>query len=200
MTDLKTGDILLFSGHSTGWIQYFTDMIKYGTHCNYSHVGFVLKDPTFINPELKGIYVWESGWEGKPDPQDGFTKLGVQLTSLDTILSNFKGSKIVKRGFNSDDVLFTDEELCKVHENVYNKPYDISPKNWLEALFRKDSDPQRTSSFWCSALVGYIFVKCNVIQPETDWSIMRPSDFSLGGECLNYVNNIRLSNVETLIS
>ena len=47
-----------------------------------------MKDPTFINPELKGIYVWESGWEGKPDPQDGFTKLGVQLTSLDTILSN----------------------------------------------------------------------------------------------------------------
>ena len=53
MDNLKTGDILLFSGHTKGAMQYFSDMIKYGTHSNYSHVAMVLKDPTYFNLSLK---------------------------------------------------------------------------------------------------------------------------------------------------
>lgn len=200
MNDLKTGDILLFSGHITGWLKYFTDMIRYTTHCNYSHVGFVIKDPTFIDPSLKGIYVWESGWEGKKDPQDGEIKLGVQLTPLDEIMENFKGSKIIKRSFTGVGNYFTDEKLKAIHKVVHDKPYDVFPKHWVEALFRKDDDPQRISSFWCSALVGYIFVKCGIIKPETDWSILRPSDFSIGGERLDYSSDYKLSNDADRIS
>ena len=55
MDNLKTGDLVLFCGHSDGWMQYFSDMIKYGTHSNYSHVGMIIKDPKFIDPALK---VW----------------------------------------------------------------------------------------------------------------------------------------------
>ena len=62
MTDLKTGDLILFCGKDTGWLKYFSEMIKYTSHSNYSHVGMILKDPTFIHPTLKGTYVWESGW------------------------------------------------------------------------------------------------------------------------------------------
>ena len=42
----------------------------------------VLKDPSFLHPTLKGLYVWESSWEGKADPQDGKIKLGVQNNSI----------------------------------------------------------------------------------------------------------------------
>ena len=199
MDNLKTGDILLFSGHTKGAMQYFSDMIKYGTHSNYSHVAMVLKDPTYFNLSLKGVYLWESGWEGKPDPQDDKIKLGVQLTPLNEIMENFKGSKIIVRPINSNNN-FTEDKLKDIHEVVYNKPYDIVPKDWISALFRKDSDPQKTSRFWCSALVGYIYVKCGIIKPDTDWSILRPSDFSLDGERLSFINGYSLSKTETQIN
>lgn len=199
MDTLKTGDILLFSGHTKGAMQYFSDMIKYGTHSNYSHIAMVLKDPTYFNLSLKGIYLWESGWEGKPDPQDNKIKLGVQLTPLNEIMENFKGSKIIVRSISSNNN-FTDKKLKEIHEVVYNKPYDIVPKDWIGALFRKDSDPQKTNRFWCSALVGYIYTKCDIIKPDTDWSILRPSDFSLDGERLSFINGYSLSKTETLIN
>ena len=199
MDNLKTGDILLFSGHTKGVMQYFSDMIKYGTHSNYSHIAMVLKDPTYFNLSLKGIYLWESGWEGKPDPQDNKTKLGVQLTPLNEIMENFKGSKIIVRTINNNNN-FTDEKLKEIHEVVYNKPYDIVPRDWIEALFRKDSSPQKTNRFWCSALVGYIYTKCGIIKSDTDWSILRPSDFSLDGERLSFINGYSLSKTETLIN
>ena len=39
---------------------------------------------------LKGYYVWESGWEGTPDPQDGKVKFGVQITPFEEIFQNYK--------------------------------------------------------------------------------------------------------------
>ena len=171
-------------------------MIEYATHSNFSHVAMVLRDPTYIEPNLKGIYLWESGWEGTPDPQDGEIKLGVQLTPLNEIKDNFKESKIISRKIICDKTHFTPENIMKIHEVVHNKPYDIMPKDWIEAMFRKDKNPQKTNRFWCSALVGYIYVKCGIIDSNTDWSIMRPNDFSLGGDNLKYINKCFLSNAE----
>ena len=74
------------------------------------------------------------------------------------------------------------------------------PQDWIEALFRKDKHPQKTSRFWCSALVGYIYAKCGIIDAKTDWTIMRPNDFSLDGDNLKYINNCFLSNTEIKIN
>ena len=62
------------------------------------------------------------------------------------------------------------------------------PQDWIEALFRKDSNPQKTDRFWCSALVGIIYNKLGIIQEYTDWTIMRPSDFSVesNNEYINF--------------
>ena len=200
MDNLKTGDLIFFTGHKTGCLKYFSSMIEYATHSNYSHVAMVLKDPTYINPNLKGLYVWESGLEGKPDPQDGSIKLGVQLTPLQEILDNFTEAKAILRTVKCDDTHFTAEQLKGIHEVVYKKPYDIVPLDWIGALFKKDKNPQKTDRFWCSALVGYIYVECGIIDPKTDWSIMRPSDLSLDGDNLKYINGCSLSNEEIKIN
>ena len=200
MNDLQTGDLLFFTGHKKGWLKYFSYMVEYSTHSNFSHVAMVLRDPTYIDPDLKGIYLWESGWEGKPDPQDGKYKLGVQLTPLNEIIENFKEAKIIKRKIICDNTHFTPENIMKIHEVVHNKPYDIVPLDWVEALFRKDKHPQKTNRFWCSALIGYIYVKCGIINSKTDWSILRPNDFSLSGDTLKYINNCFLSNDEKRIN
>ena len=58
--------------------------------CNYSHVAMILKDPYFINPALKGLYVWESSFNGTPDPQDNKIKLGVQITPLHELINEYQ--------------------------------------------------------------------------------------------------------------
>ena len=200
MENLKTGDIILFCGRSDGWIQYFSDLIKYATHSNYSHVGMIVKDPDFISPGLKGTFVWESGWEGIPDPQDGIVKLGVQLTPLNEMLKTYEGSKVIVRKLNCPDNLFTKSKLKQIHDVVYLRPYDINPYDWIQAFFRSDINPRKTDRFWCSALVGYIYTECGILNANTDWSILRPSDFSLDGEDLNYNEGCSLDNSVTRIA
>jgi hypothetical protein len=79
---------------------------------------------------------------------------------------------------------------------VYNKPYDIVPSDWIEAFLRVDPSPQKISRFWCSALVGYIYTMCGVLDTHTDWSILRPSDFSLEMENLIFNKFCSLGNTQ----
>jgi len=196
--NLKTGDILLFDYEGGGSMGIFSWLIKKATKSNITHVAMVLKDPVFINPVLKGYYVWESGWEGTPDPQDGKVKFGVQITPLEEIIQSYKkkNGKIYVRRVTCPRDLFTTEKLLQIHEIVYNKIYDIIPKDWIEAMFRRDDNPQKTTRFWCSALVGYIYVQCDCLHPGTDWSIIRPSDFV--ENYLQYINDISLGELTEL--
>ena len=59
---LKTGDLMLFNYKSSGCFGCFTKCIKWGTHSNYSHIGMILRDPTYIKPNLKVLFVCESSW------------------------------------------------------------------------------------------------------------------------------------------
>ena len=104
------------------------------------------------------------------------------------------------RKIECDETLFSPERLSEVHKIVYDKPYDIVPTDWIEALFRKDAEPQKTDRFWCSALVGYIYTKCGILDANTDWSILRPSDFSLSGEHLDFTSKAKLSNSESKLT
>ena len=65
------------------WFSFFASFIKFFTSYT-THIGMVVKD-RFTEPKLKGVYIWQSGWEGTPDPQDERIKLGVQLTPLKRI-------------------------------------------------------------------------------------------------------------------
>jgi cell wall-associated NlpC family hydrolase len=208
METLETGDLLLFNDNSTGFFGAFTKLIKWGTHSNYSHIGMVLKNPSFIHPSLKGTYVWESSYNGKPDPQDGKIKLGVQITPIDELIREYKktGGHIYIRKLNFDkfndidrNIVFNNDILNEIHNKVYDKPYDIVPTDWLEAFLRIDIDPQKTDRFWCSALVGYIYTRVGILNGDNDWSMMRPSDFSIDGEKLIYSGICKLDNKEILL-
>jgi hypothetical protein len=200
INNLETGDIILFSSHEEGWWKYLSNLIKFGTHSEYTHIGMIVRNPTFLHESLNGIFVWESGWEGMKDPQDDKIKLGVQLTPLHEILNNFKNGRIMIRKVITKTDCFSEENLKKVHNEVYNKPYDLNPIDWILALLSKDIRPQKTSCFWCSALVGYIYTKCGILEEKTDWSKLSPNDFSLAGENLNYIEGNYLEKTETRIN
>ena len=143
-----------------------------------------------IHP-LKGLYLWESSWEGTPDSNDGRIKLGVQITPLFQILQDFstkENGEIYIRQVHCNPNKFSFNNLLNVYKVVHNKIYDIELQDWVEELVKKKTFPQKTGRFWCSALVGYIYTKCGLLNENTDWSILRPSDFSESKQNLKFNN------------
>ena len=178
LSQLETGDILLFSAQwSWNPISWFAQAIEYFTKSPYSHIGIILRDPVYIDSDLRGLYLWESTFNGTPDPQDGIIKLGVQITPMKEIMKE-NHQQIWWRKINCPNNKLTVFNLMKVHDVVYDKPYDIMPKDWIEAYFRQDRDPQKLQRMFCSALTSYIYTKCKILISDTDWSIVRPSDFA----------------------
>jgi len=195
MDQLQTGDLLLFasSPHQHSVVGLFDWIIRTATHSPYSHVALVLRDPAFISPSLKGLYIWESSWEGSPDPQDGKTKLGVQITPLHESLRNFQG-KVYVRKLEKGREHITDTVLRSVHDVVYDKPYDVHVRDWVGAWLRKDAHPQKTDRFWCSALVAYFMVQFGFIEDTVDWSIIRPADLSSESTYLTWKPTCKYGN------
>ena len=60
INDLETGDMLFFSPSAKtvrGYMRFLDWLIQSATDSSYTHVAFVLKDPTFIHPVLKCLYI-----------------------------------------------------------------------------------------------------------------------------------------------
>ena len=95
---------------------------------------------------------------------------------------------------------FTHEKMKEIHDSVFNKPYDIVVRDWIEAYCKKDPDPQKISRFWCSALTAFIYTKVGLLDEKTDWSIIRPSFFSSENPDLNrsILIGAELSNEELI--
>ena len=177
--ELETGDILLFTKSPGSGIFYYADsLISMWTKSPYVHCAFVIKDPSFIHPTLKGTYIWESGWEyGDKDPQDDKSKFGTQLTPIYEYLKNAPACSVFVRKKIRGEI--PSLKLFTIHNKIYNKPYDIDIFDWLGAAIRKDhGKEQRTKRFWCSAFVTYILVELGFVDKKENWDIVRPADLS----------------------
>ena len=155
----------------------------------------VLVDPSFIHPALKGTFIWESSNGSTPDPQDDKNKLGVRITPLADFLHDYQvqGGRVVVRPIKCPLDTFNSQQLETIHDTVYGKPYDLYLKDWLEALIPMGEHSEPTiNRFWCSALIGYIYTKCGIVDSFTNWSFLRPSDFSVDSENLNFLDKMSL--------
>ncbi len=172
---MQTGDLLLFSEFPTNCCcRCFTSLVKCCTDSKYSHVALLLRDPC----GKKGLFVWESSFHpgSGPDPLDGKSnKFGVQVTPLRHYLDHYPGKcrvflrRRLKKGFS-------DAFINTVRETVHDKPYDVFPQDWVEALLRT-GPPATAQRFWCSAFVAYVLKRGNDIDVK-DWSGCRAQDFS----------------------
>jgi hypothetical protein len=137
----------------------------------------IVKDPTFTDIKLpSGLYLWESSLESC-DAEDHKVKLAVQLVPLKEKLDSFRGI-VHLRKINYGHVHITEEKLREIHELVHGKPYDLSPIDWIEALFEYSTTPH-TNRYFCSALIARIYSYLGFIDSGIDWSIIRPSSFSV---------------------
>jgi hypothetical protein len=186
--DLETGDILLFNhvnNYNTGF-QIFDDVLSWAirtcTNSIYTHVGIVVKDPNFtIGGKLKGLYLLESNYEGFPDSENNEIKFGVQLVPLEKgVINNYSNIYYRKLKCNRDKSFY--QKLDNIHSVIHNKPNDINPVDWIKAAFRvKIGDVIKTNTFWCSALVCYIYINLGLLDDNLPWTIISPEQLSSNG-------------------
>jgi hypothetical protein len=194
---LKTGDLLLCDDLQYGSWGLFSWVIKFITKSDFSHVGMIVKDPEFTETPLKGTFVWTSGISNVPDPEDKQTKFGVQFIPFDHFIQTYGGKIFLRRIHFQDpeeyNTIFNTNNLKQIHQVVYDKPYDVIITDWIEAFCKKDPKPQKTSRFFCSALIGYIYTKLTLLEQNTDWSILSPSFFSSENKTLSLQSNSSLT-------
>lgn len=174
--ELKTGDILLFSESPKHCcMNCFDWLIKTCTCSRYSHSALVIVDPAWC-PALKGTFVWESTWHGKPDPQDDDTKFGVQLTPLTHYTQQYPGSvRIWVRRAPCE--IATEDEWIRIHDAVYNHKYDTRPYDWISAALCRRIQRQ-DDTFTCSAFVSYVLTRTNVLRADTCWTTVSAAELS----------------------
>lgn len=182
----QTGDILLFS--TTKW---YSKLIEFFTHSPYSHIGIVLRSPTFIHPSLTGLYLFESGYEKNPSPEDNHVKYGVQISDLKQILKEYQNGtngKLFYRKLNCERNEEFNLKITKAHSISYDKPYDFNIIDWLKAEFNIHcGNEQKTSTFWCSAFVAFVYFQLGFLN-KIDWTIVKPSQFSFQNKSLDFQN------------
>ncbi len=173
--DLNTGDILLFSNNKT----LFERAIQYFTHSLYTHVAMVVKDP----PGFPGLHIIESSREPMPDEINNRKVFGVQMQPLEAALKTNGENVVVRKLMINRKVKqhFT-KKVFDIVKKIYAKPYDINLLDWLRAELRV-LDPkliweQQDHSFWCSALVAYIYVELGFLPKTLPWTLISPDEWS----------------------
>jgi hypothetical protein len=196
---LDTLDIVLCNGHRY-WFSY---VVEYATWSDFSHIGIILKSPTWIDPGLTGTYFLESGIETFPDSIDHKMKYGVQICDFNHMLEIYNGSLYVKK---VDSVAFNDNrefyinKLKKIYESIKDKPYDDNPIDLLEAQIRvRLKNANRIDSFFCSALVAFVFTQLGFLPADTEWDLFQPKDFADGNAAERYLNQIGFAKLEKMI-
>ena len=200
INNCETGDIVLFHHKNEcknlyEWIySMFTNAIMFFTKSKYTHVGMIVRDPQF-HPEKKGVFLLESGTENFKDSEDNEYKFGVQLSDMNTILDKLDNYDIYWRQLycKRDENFFAN--LNSAHSIVHNRPYDTNCIDWIKAAFNIHvGNEQRNKTFWCSALIAFIYSKLGLLDKNIPWTIVSPSMFGTEKNLSLDFQNCKLSD------
>jgi hypothetical protein len=182
----QTGDLLLFK-----YTSFIGRFIEYFTSSNYSHCGIIIKNPSFGPDRMDGIYILEStGLDNIPDGEDNEIKFGVQLRKLEDVYSNFQGTIYYRQLHCNRNEQFYNK-LKHAHSIVHNRPYDANPLHWIRAKYKTEiGNLQNKNTFFCSALVSFVYMTLGLLPLDTKWSMCEPCQ--LGTETDK--NNLRFIN------
>ena len=179
LSSCKTGDLLLFNTR-THWYDF---LIEKFTNSKFSHVGMVVRDISCGDCSDVGICMLESGYESFQDVVDHKDIYGVQLADLNKVLATYgdggRSGYVYYRSLDCvRDDAFLETTRTKI-EPVYDKPYDLLPQDWVKSAFHITSgNERRTRTFWCSALIAYMYDMYGFIDDHTPWTIIQPTQFS----------------------
>ena len=181
--DLNTGDIIMC--HSSSEDSTIDKVIEVATHSPWEHTGIIIRDPWWLGENKEGLYILQSGSgpNGYPDITDGSLS-GVTLNRLDDFLCNRINIYVMPFSgciWNTA----SKKKFVNAFEEAHGKPYDKNACSWfcvgISSFFRcqcfaSKVVPRQTKTFWCSALVAFLYVKNGWLPEDTDWSCQTPAD------------------------
>jgi len=174
---LKTGDILLFSGKGG-----ISDGIKFFTLSKYSHVGMVYK----LNDPLDtqgSVFCWESTTLSDINDADtGKKTKGVQRVELSERLESCfsKGYEISVRQLSkpiSDQMTIA---LNNFRHEVSGRPYERDKIELIKAAYDgwMGENKEDLSSLFCSELVAEAYQRMGLLTEDMPSNEYIPKDFS----------------------
>lgn len=174
---LKTGDILLFSGKGG-----ISEGIKFFTVSKWSHVGMVYRfdDPRDVNGS---IFCWESTTLcDLKDADTGKLTKGVQRVELSERLERCfaNGYEISVRQLSkalTDDMI---RSLNEFRHDVSGRPYEKDKiellKSAYDGIFGENKED--LSSLFCSELLAEAYQRMGLITKHISSNEFTPKDFS----------------------
>jgi len=161
-SDLKTGDLVLFSGASV-----FSSVIKWAIGGKWSHVGVVVRAPQFPGRVL----LWESTrLADLADVETGRAAAGVQLVFLSERLARYAG-EFKLRQLDRPVTAEMDQAFAKRRAELAGRPYELEKRELLEAAvdswFRALKE-ERLNSLFCSELVAEAYQAMGLLPEPPD--------------------------------
>lgn len=174
LNQLKTGDIVLFSGKggiSTG--------IKWVTFSQYSHVGMVVN-----LPEYSVVTLMESTTLSKvKDIESGQYIKGVQIVPLNERVGSYDGKITVRQleGVSLDQSAL--RGLISFRNEVKGRAYETNKIELLKSAFDGyfGHNDENLSSLFCSELVAEAYQRLGLISDDLPSNEFTPKDFSVKG-------------------
>lgn len=175
--ELRTGDILLFSGKGG-----ISDGIKFFCGSKWSHVAMVYRF-TDNSGDSDSVFCWESTTLSNiPDAETGKLTRGVQRVELSERLERCfaSGYEVSVRRLNQNLDMNMLKALDAFRREVSGRPYE---KNWLE-LVKSAYDgwlgmnKEDLSSLFCSEMVAAAYQRMGLLSRDLASNEYTPKDFS----------------------
>lgn len=174
---LKTGDIVLFSGKG-----HISEGIKFFTLSKWSHVGMVYRFYDPLDPQ-GSVFCWESTTlSDLQDADTGKLTRGVQRVEFSERLERCfaKGYEVSIRPLSknlTDDMV---SSLNTFRHSMRGKPYEKSRieliKSACDRIFSENKED--LSSLFCSELVAEAYQQMGLLTETTPSNEFTPKDFS----------------------
>lgn len=176
-SQLKTGDILLFSGKSG-----ISEGIKFFTLSKWSHVGMVYTFEDRLDPN-RTVFCWESTTLSDiKDAETGKLTKGVQRVELSERLERCfaQGYEISVRQLNMP---LTDAMIIALNQfrhDVSGRPYERNKIELIKSVYDSifGGNKEDLSSLFCSELVAEAYQKMRLLTEDLPSNEYTPKDFS----------------------
>lgn len=167
---LKTGDLVLFSGHSLA-----SRIVRIFTGSHWSHIGIVVRLPEMPQTPL----LWEATRASKvSDINHGKPFDGVQLVTLDDRVASYQGLIAIRRLQGVTTGAEARERLENLIEGWREKPY----RNFVHQHVRAWMGLSQSRTFqhggFCSELVAEVYRQWRLLPQERPARNYVPRDFS----------------------
>ena len=171
INELKTGDIVLFSG-----LDHYSRLVRAGTKSKWSHVGLV-----FESPAHDFLTLWESSIrEDTLDVELAEHRVGVRLVSLYDRVKAFEGEISIRR---LQGEAITDKKLrclLALQDELRGRAYERNKFELIRAANKRAfcNRAEDLSSVFCSELVAEAYQRLGLLSEEKPSNDYAPVDFS----------------------